>query len=67
MSEPPRRIRRNTKALDTLKAGAIIILLLLGSILVAWVVTQLMRSKEPPQDFTPQHDRPMWDTSSERR
>lgn len=63
----PRRIRRNTKTLDALKAGSIIILLLFGCILVAWLVTHLARQQEPPQDFTPQHDRPMWDTPSEKR
>ena len=32
---PGRRIRRNTKALDALKAGAIIVLMLIGCILIA--------------------------------
>ena len=63
---PRRRIRRNTKALDALKAGAIIILMLIGCILIAWIVTQLKRHQEPPQDYTPQHGRPMWDTSPEK-
>ncbi len=62
----PRRIRRNTKALDSLKAGAIIVLMLIGCILIAWVVTQLMHSKEAPPDLTPKHDRPMWETSPEK-
>ena len=62
----PRRIRRNAKALDALKAGAIIILMLIGCILIVWIVTQLKRHQEPPQDYTPQHGRPMWDTSPEK-
>ena len=67
MSTPPRRIRRNTKPLDTLKAGAIIVCLLLGCILLAWAATQLMRHQEPPQDLSPKHDRPMWETLPEPR
>ncbi|GDX08781.1 hypothetical protein LBMAG57_05520 [Verrucomicrobiota bacterium] len=64
---PGRRIRRNTKALDALKAGAIIVLMLIGCILIAWIVTQLTHPKELPQDYTPEHGRPMWDTSPEKR
>jgi len=67
MSVPHRRIRRNTKSLDALKAGAIIVLMLIGCIVIAWIATQMMHSKAPPQDYTPQHDRPMWDTSPEKR
>ncbi len=67
VSTPPRRIRRNTKALDALKAGAIIVCLLLGCILLAWVATQLLRHHEPQPDLTPQHGRPMWETQPERR
>jgi hypothetical protein len=59
----PRRIRRNTKALDALKGGAIIVLILIGCILLAWIVTQLMHQQEPPQDYMPKHDHSMWDTS----
>ena len=63
----PRRIRRDSKALDSLKAGAIIVLLLIGCILVAWIATQLMHPQGAPPDLTPQHDRPMWDTMPEKR
>ena len=63
----PQRIRRDTKALESLKAGAIIVLLLIGCILVAWIATQMMHPAGPAPDLTPQHDRPMWDTSPEKR
>ncbi len=64
---PGRRIRRNTKALEALKAGAVIVLMLIGCILLAWIFTQLIRSKEVPQGYTPEHGRPMRDTSPENR
>lgn len=67
MSRPRRRIRRNTKTLDSLRAGAIIISLLLGCILIAWLATQLLRQKEPSPDLAPQHDRSMWETPAGRR
>jgi predicted phage tail protein len=62
MSVPQRRIRGNTKALDALKAGAVIMLFLLGCILVLWLVTQLLRPKENEPDMTPQHGKSMWET-----
>jgi hypothetical protein len=41
--------------------------MLIGCILIAWIVTQLTNPKELPQDYTPEHGRPMWDTSPEKR
>ncbi len=64
---PGRRIRRNTKALEALKAGAVIVLMLIGCILLAWIFKQLIRSKEVPQGYTPEHGRPMRATSPENR
>ena len=57
----PRRIRRNTKALDALKAAAIIIGLLIGCILILWLATQLLRQKEPEPNLIPQPGKSMWD------
>ena len=57
----PRRIRRNTKPLEALKAAAIIIGLLLGCILILWFATQLFRAKEIPPDLAPQPGKSMWD------
>ena len=56
----PRRIRRNTKPLEALKAAAIIIGLLLGCILILWLATQLLRPKEPQPDLTPQPGKSIW-------
>ena len=63
----PRRIRRNTKALDALKAAAIIIGLLIGCILILWFATQLFRGKEIPPDLTPQPGKSMWDDPARTR
>lgn len=62
MSTLPRRKRRNTKTLDSMKVGAVIILLLLGILLVMWVGMQLLRPKEDQPDVRPQPGRSMWDT-----
>lgn len=64
MSRPshlPPRVRRNTKPLEALKAGSLIIALLLVCILILWVATQLLRQKEPEPDLTPQPGKSMWD------
>ena len=66
LNPPRRRIRRNTKTLDAMKAGAVIVLLLIGCIVAAWIATQLMHPKELPPDYTPQHNRPMWDATPEK-
>ncbi len=58
---PPRRVRRNTKPLEALKAGSLIMLLLLFCILVLWLATQLLRPKEPEPQLTPQPGKSMWD------
>ena len=49
----PRRIRRNTKPLEVLKAAAIIIGLLIGCILILWLVTPLLRSNKPEPELSP--------------
>ena len=61
MSAPQRRVRRNTKSLDAIKAAAIILSLLLGCILILWLVTPFLRPKEPQPDLTPQPGKSMWD------
>ena len=66
MTARPRRIRRNTKGLDALKAGSIIVLMLIGCILLAWIVTQLTRPQQPPQDYAPKQEHPMWGTPPEK-
>lgn len=56
----PRRIRRNTKPLEALKAAAIIIGLLLGCILILWLATPLLRPNKPEPDPSPQPGKSMW-------
>ena len=63
----PRRRRRNTKTLDAVKAGAIILCMILGGILILWVGIQLVRQREPEPDLTPRHDLPMWESPAEKR
>ncbi len=57
---PPRRVRRNTKPLEALKAASVIIGLLIGCIVVLWIATQLLRPKETLPDFAPQPGKSMW-------
>jgi ABC-type Fe3+ transport system permease subunit len=64
---PQRRIRRNTKPLDALKAAAIILLLLFVSILILWIATRLMRPEEPKPDLTPRPAKSMWEDSAPSR
>ena len=61
MSAPRRRIRRNTKSLDAVKAAAIILGLLLGCILILWLLTPLLRPKEPQPDLTPRPGKSLGD------
>ena len=67
MSRPQRRIRRNTKALESLKAAAIIVSLLFGCILVAWIAVQLMKHPEPQPDTTPKPGQSMWEAPADKR
>ena len=67
MSRPQRRIRRNTKALDSLKAAAIIVSLLFGCILVAWIAVQWMKHPEPQPDTTPKPGQSMFETPADHR
>lgn len=63
MSRPhhlPRRIRRNTKPLDALKAGTIIVGLLILCILILWMATQFFRPDVPEQDVMQKRTEPMW-------
>ena len=64
MSTLPRRKRRNTKTLDSMKVGAVIVLLLLGILLVMWVGMQLLRPREDQPEVQPPPGRSMWDTPS---
>ena len=57
----PRRRRRNTKALEVVKAAAVILGLLLGCLVILWLATPLLRQKEPQPDLTPQPSKSMWD------
>lgn len=61
MSTYPRRRRRNTKTLDSMKVGAVILLMLLGILLIMWVGMQLLRPKEEQPELHPQPSRSMWD------
>ena len=63
----PRRRRRNPKSLDAIKAAAIILCLLLGSILILWLATPLLRPTELPRDLTPQSGKSMWDPPTPAR
>ncbi|MEO6740135.1 MAG: hypothetical protein ABIP20_07780 [Chthoniobacteraceae bacterium] len=62
MSRPRRRIRRNTKALDWMKAGAVLLCLLLGTLLILWIGMQLVREAAPEPDRTPKPGQSMWET-----
>jgi len=64
---PRRRVRRNTKPLDALKAALTILGLLLGSILILWIATRLMHPQEPQPDLTPQPGKSMWETTAPAR
>ena len=57
----PRRIRRNRKMVEGLKAAAIIILLLFACIMILWIATQYLRPVEPPPDQTPRPAKDMWE------
>ena len=48
-----RRVRRNTKPLEALKAAAVILGLLIGCILILWFATRLMQPDQPQPDLTP--------------
>ena len=67
MSTSGRRVRRNTKRLDAVKAGAIIVSLLFGCILIAWIAVQLMKHPEPQSDTTPKPDQSMFETPADHR
>ena len=58
---PPRRVRRNTKPLELLKAASIVIGLLFVVIFILWVVIQLFRPADIEPDLTPQPSKSMWD------
>jgi hypothetical protein len=60
MNDTPRRIRRNTKGLDALKAAAIIIVMLIGCILILWLLTQLLRNEDTGPEPAPQPAQSMW-------
>ena len=55
------------KTLDAVKAGAIILCMILGGILILWVGIQLVRQREPEPDLAPRHDLPMWESPAEKR
>lgn len=61
MNNYPRRRRRNTKALDSVKVGAVILLMLLGILLIMWIGMQLLRPKEEQPEVIPQPGRSMWE------
>jgi threonine/homoserine/homoserine lactone efflux protein len=61
MSTYPRRKRRNTKTLDSMKVGAILLLMVLGILLIVWIGLQLLRPKEEQPDLRPQPGRSMWE------
>ena len=58
---PPRRVRRDMKMLEGLKAAAIIILLLFACILALWIATHYLRPVEPVPDLTPRPAKEMWE------
>jgi hypothetical protein len=60
MRPPRHRIRRNLKALDALKAAALIVCLLIVCIILLWLTAPMLQPREPEPDRTPQHDKPMW-------
>jgi hypothetical protein len=58
---PPRRVRKDMKMIEGLKAAAIIILLLFVCIMVLWITTQYLRPVEPPPDLAPRPAKEMWE------
>jgi hypothetical protein len=58
---PPRRVRKDMKVIEGLKAAAIIILLLFVCIMILWVTTRLHRPVEPAPDLTPRPAKEMWE------
>ena len=67
MSHYPRRKRRNTKTLDSMKVGAVLLLMLLGILLITWIGMQLLRPKEEQPDLQPQPGRSMWESPPANR
>jgi hypothetical protein len=61
MRPPPHRIRRNLKALEAVKAAAIIISLLIGCILLVWLVNPMLQEQAPEEDQTPKPSKSMWE------
>lgn len=55
------------KALDALKAAAIVLILLSLCIAVIWIFTQLIQPKEPQPDRTPRPAESMWENSTTTR
>ena len=58
---PPRRVRRDMKPAEGLKAAAIILILLFSCIVVLWIATRLRRTEEPQPDLTPRPATEMWE------
>ena len=50
-----------------MKAAAIIVSLLLGCILIAWIAVQLMKHPEPQPDTTPKPGQSMFETPADHR
>jgi len=63
---PPRRVRRDMKMIEGLKAAAIIILLLFACIMALWIATRLLRPAEPLPELTPRPGKEMWEQPDPR-
>lgn len=67
MSAPKRRVRRNTKSLEAIKAAAVILGLLLGCLIVLWLATPLLHQRQQQPDLTPQPGKNMWEEPAPAR
>jgi hypothetical protein len=63
----PRRVRKDMKMIEGMKAAAIIILLLFACIMALWIATRLLRPAEPLPDVTPRPGKEMWEPPPARR
>jgi hypothetical protein len=58
----PRRVPRNVKKLDALKAAAAILSLLIGILLILWFATRMMHPQERQPDLEPRPAKSLWES-----
>jgi hypothetical protein len=55
------------KAVEGLKAAAVVLILLFACIIALWITTQLRRPEDPLPDLTPRPAKEMWEHPPARR